>query len=309
MAVNDSKIKILLLGEAYHAKMLVRQLKTYLPQKIEASFSEDVPLRKNLSAIDILHLISPPLPVLGKVKRYGKPVLFHWIGTDVYQIYIDHFIKKWLKKRLILAPNVHHLTVYEGLQTELASIGIQAENFPLASIKIPEQPPPLPQKFAVLAYVPHFRWQFFGGDWIIQTARQLPDVEFYIVASDQVPQSLPNVFPLGFVEKIERLYQKTSVLIRFTRHDGLPKMILEALSYGRQVLWTQSLPHCFQVKNVQEGLAILTKLKDECPFNEAGCRFVEENFHPAALAEKYYSLCETVLNPNEGSDGTQSRLL
>jgi glycosyltransferase involved in cell wall biosynthesis len=52
---------------------------------------------------------------------------------------------------------------------------------------------------------------------------------------------------LGWRNDLRDAYKGATVLVRFTPHDGLSLMVLEALSYGRHVIWTQPFPFVRQV--------------------------------------------------------------
>jgi glycosyltransferase involved in cell wall biosynthesis len=57
---------------------------------------------------------------------------------------------------------------------------------------------------------------------------------------------------LGWVYSLGDVYSRSSALLRFTPRDGLSLMVLEALSFGRHVLWTKSFPFVKQVLNTDD---------------------------------------------------------
>ena len=116
----------------------------------------------------------------------------------------------------------------------------------------------------------------------------------HILAADDIPEDLPNVFAHNFVQDMGSLYRNTSALLRFTIHDGLSKMVLEALSYGRHVLWTESFPHCHLVRNFDDCLKILTSLKKSSTLNIKGHQFVKSNYNPQKIARDYLAFYQKI---------------
>ena len=92
--INDrSKIRILILGEEYHAKAFYEQLNNYEKGIFEPKYIASINEHSDYSDFDLLHLISTPLPVIRKLSKFKKPIFYHWIGTDVYRFINDNFIK------------------------------------------------------------------------------------------------------------------------------------------------------------------------------------------------------------------------
>lgn len=295
MSVLPKKIKIFLMGEEYHAKEFCEQLEIYEKSVFEPKFYKDLPSNEVLSSFNIFHLISSPLPVIKKLRHYSKPIFYHWIGTDVYRFYNDYFFKRNLKKIIINSSKVFNLVVSENLKCELEKFDINSKILPLTKLKVIDDLPPMPSKFSVLTYIPKKRWDFYNGDLINELSLRLPDIDFHLLAVGEDHSGKPNVFYYNFVEDSSSFYKKCSVLLRLTLHDGLPKMVLEALSYGRQVLWNESFPYCFQVKDLNECIEVLKKLKSDCPINIEGKKFVDDSFSESKIIGDYYQLCNDIL--------------
>lgn len=292
---SNNKIKILLHGEPYHTKMFEDQLKANSKGIFEPKYFEILNDNINYNDFDLFHLISPPLISLRKLKQYKKPMIYQWIGSDVQRIIQDSFLKRLAKKRLIKSTGAFNLVVIDSLKKELIEIGISSEIFPLVNLNFVKQCPPFPKKFSILSYVPENRWDFYHGDMILQLAKNFPDIDFHILAAGDTSNNLSNVFTYGFVDDIESFYIKSNVLLRFTIHDGLPKMVLEALSFGRQVLWNEFFPHCHLVKNQKDCIKALTSLKSNPLYNKAGKDYVEVNYHPQKLCDNYLTLCKKII--------------
>lgn len=295
--MNDSekKIKILLHGESYHTKVFCEQLNSFSGGKIEAEFFETLSDEINYAAFDIIHLISSPLPLLKKLAKYKKPLIYHWIGTDVYRFSNDFYFKKIAKKIIFKSTRAFNLTVDKALQEELKHLGVSSEVLPLVKLNLIKDIPPLPEKFSILTYIPKNRWHFYNGDLVIELAKEFPEINFHILAAGEIASNPENVFTYNFVDDISGIYKKVNALLRITTHDGLSKMVLEALSFGRQVLWSEPFPDCFLVKNLDDCRRVINTLKENPSVNEKGKAFVEMNFNPSKICADYLSLCKNVV--------------
>lgn len=296
MLISPEKIKIFLLGEEYHTKVFNERLENYENSVFEPKFFDSLPSNEVLEKFDLFHLVSSPITVIKKLIRYKKPIFYHWIGTDVYRFIHDTYCKRFLKKLIINSPLVFNLVVSKNLKNELEQYSVESSIVPLTKIKFVNDIPALPEKLSVLSYVPKNRWDFYHGDLITELSIKMPDVDFHILAAGEKNSGRPNLFLYDFIENTTPFYKKCSVLLRITVHDGLPKMVLEALSYGRQVLWNESFPHCFTVKNLGECIEILNKLKLDCSLNTEGKKFVEDSFNETKVIGSYYQLCQRILS-------------
>jgi glycosyltransferase involved in cell wall biosynthesis len=66
-----------------------------------------------------------------------------------------------------------------------------------------------------------------------------------------VPEGV-DVTNLGWCDDLRDAYVNATALVRFTDHDGLSLMVLEALSYGRHVVWTQAFPFVKRARQCDE---------------------------------------------------------
>lgn len=285
---------------AYHARVLAEQLQRYAPEDLVAKYSEQDPQASMLDQFDVLHIISAPLTQLFRFRFTKKPIVYHWIGSDVQRIVKDAPLRRRLKKWLIDFFPAFHLTVYEPLREELARVGINARLLPLVPAEFPAEPLPLPEKFAVLSYVPAQRWEFYQGALILEAARRMPRLDFHIVAAPGMENAPPNVQFHGYVDEMKPLYQQCTALLRLTHHDGLSKMVLEALAYGRYALWNHPFPHCRLVKTVEDVQKELLALSKQEDINREGLAYVTQHFHPRVVAKQYLEFYRTITGPANG---------
>lgn len=176
---------------------------------------------------------------------------FFWIGTDV-----DNTLKQASSgasmarfRRLVL--NATNVADGFGLRDELRALGVAASVAwmpPRYANRSPELPA-LPDRFTVLSYLPDARHEFYGSRVLLEAARRLPDVRFRIASGTgswaiDVPG---NVEFLGRVPDIRPLMRDASCLARIVEHDGTSGMVLEALTYGRAVIYSSPFPHTTHV--------------------------------------------------------------
>lgn len=185
-----------------------------------------------------------------KIARFFKtPVVIHWVGTDVlnaiqYAKQNAHLIK--------MSKNIINWAGAPWLVDELKSIGIQSRfvplPLPLVNHALSSSVSPLPNTFTVLSYIPDTRSQFYGYNYILRLAREFSDIQFFIVGGKSLhtTEKMSNVKYFGWVDNMGEMYNKSTLLIRMTQHDGYGGTVQEALSFGRYAIWTYPFIGAFQ---------------------------------------------------------------
>ncbi|MCM1157280.1 MAG: hypothetical protein NC300_02130 [Bacteroidales bacterium] len=196
--------------------------------------------------------------MLTLARVFGKKVILHWIGTDVYNyIHSADSPKPYTGK-------VSHVTGSQLLHDELEAAGIQSDIIPIIPFGMKLELMEMPDKHAALVYLPKGREDFYRGDIVRELAVRNPDIDFHIVANDQYnPLDLPNVVFHGKLdsEKMNALYRQISVLVRLPEHDGLSMMVIEALAKGKQVLYRYEHPYVYTPDSMEMD-DIDTKFKE-----------------------------------------------
>ena len=218
-----------------------------------------------------------------------KRLVMLWAGTDA------------LAARLRFAPrDVHpwiarqtHWAVSPWLAEEVHSLGIPCEPVQVSFVPTPAQPAPLPERFAVLVYLPNakpnVRW-LYGSDQVIEVARALPGIEFVVIGvnSEQGLEVPPNVRLHGWVNDLAPVLRRTTVLWRPVRHDGLSFMVLEALAQGRHVLYSYPFPACLRATSAAAAGHELERLfalhaTGALEPNELGVQLMARDFSPESV--------------------------
>lgn len=293
---QDKKIIIGLIGTDFCAQLLARQI-----NKSNTEFSAVVfnPNFKDLKRCQILHGFF----TFGKWKTYalakllGKKTICHWIGSDIYQMRTQEKAAR-LAHRTQCFVDLNFAVADHQLHY-LADYHIPAKIMPNLSF-IKKQLPPLPRHFTVLSYLPQgyvpaigkLNEHFYGSKIIYRLAREFPEVNFLILSGPEAQGKniktikqvdYPNVKFLGWQKDINKWYAASNVLVRITEDDGLPKMVIEALALGRQVIYPWGLPYTHRANNYEQAVKALIKIKADFRFNEAGADFVVRNYSPQNL--------------------------
>lgn len=215
-----------------------------------------------LASCDVWYSIGNPvsdrwLTLAARLLR--KPRVVHWVGSDILTLAENPALRAQLNSRSIL-----HLAEATWTVQELQRYGLAPRLAPLPPRHHHGNSIPLPERFTVLLYVPRTRSEFYGRSAFERLMERLKDkpVRYIIVGGGglNVPGGV-DATDLGWRNDLRDAYKEASVLVRFTPHDGLSLMVLEALSYGRHVIWTQPFPFVRQVERYadieREILALL----------------------------------------------------
>lgn len=220
----------------------------------------------------------------------------YWLGTDVLDTVTEARAGTLRLAAVAAARGELHVADAPWLVTELAEVGIQAVEVHVPQpYHCPAIPPPLPSTFRVLTYLPGDRLEFYGGDVILDAARQLPDVAFDVVGrlGATQPEPVRNVAWHGWVSGMNSMYARAAVIVRIPRHDGLGAMVVEGLMNGRHVIYTHDLPFATRLDPVTApGLvAELVRLRElhrggSLELNLEGRAFASSAYDEQALAER-----------------------
>lgn len=218
-----------------------------------------------------------------------KRIIVHWIGTDVLT-----FTQKYNESKKVINKNCINLSGSELLQKELREIGIESAVVPIVPTDFAFVAQKMPDKHAVLVYIPETREDFYDMPLLKAMAERFPKLDFHIVANtgknDLAP--LSNVHYHGFLNSDEmlKLYEQCSILFRYPKHDGLSMMVLEALGYGKSVIYKYEFPFVETPKNTTEnGVAEAFErvLSVKPAANYEAIEFINSEFSLDKQIEKY----------------------
>ena len=251
-----------------------------------------VPLRALTSrrciSADAVHMIWGGDVLASLTLKYllGKRLVWHWIGSDAVRMGHDRGLRSRMRRYLADQRVVAHFADSPELAKELGTLGIRAEVCRLLPASIEAEVMPLPDRFCVLSYWFDDRRTFYGGDMILQLARELPDLEFIIAGAEgKGAPRLPNVTFLGRLKNLEDVYPRVSVFLRLPEHDSLSAMVLESLARGRYVIYNKDFPHCLRADTLEQVRSAMQEIRRLSKPNRAGAAFVRKNFSLQREAE------------------------
>jgi hypothetical protein len=254
----------------------------------------------NLFHCDVIQIISADLKgfygfiwciLLVFFKLINKPVFFYWIGSDVtianktMLSFSSHFVKE-------------HMANAPWLADELQKKGIQAKFIPKPVVETHDDPPPLPKKFTILAYLGQSdRDVFYGGNIINSMIQNLP-YNFIVLGGTKKLQSTDKVRYFSKVDykDMKDIYSRSTVLVRITEHDGFSNMVQEALNYGRHVIWSMKYPYCHYATTYDDVAKILGELYKNQNLNILGMKYYRQRFDREHCARQFIEFYWCALN-------------
>lgn len=229
-----------------------------------------------------------------------KPRVIHWVGSDIASLSEHPQLRA-----LLSSSNVIHLAEVSWSAEQLRSFGFRPRIAPLPPRHHEAQTVPLPERFTIMLYVPRTRSEFYGRRAFERLMQRLhgESVRYVIVGggSLDVPAGT-DVVNLGWRDNLYDVYKDVTLLIRYTPHDGLSLMVLEALSFGRQVLWTQPFPFVRTIASYsdmeREVRALLAQHeRGELSPQRAASTLVQEQFSPDACTRAIAQAWNDAMHP------------
>jgi hypothetical protein len=226
----------------------------------------------------------------------GTPLLRWWVGSDVWNAIRDAEIRQSAKALdRFVAANV---VVSSHLRDELAQLGI-------ASRVILRPLPDLPQAIdshwdevrarSVLVYLPADRAASYGAHILDALIPARQDLTFYLVAdAGQRYRGAANVVSLGWIQDMEEAYRQTGCLMRLRKHDGLSRMVREALARGLYVIWSEPFEGCILARTYQEVDAALSAVATQRALNQDGIKVMQRLNQPELFMQHFAALVDEV---------------
>lgn len=217
---------------------------------------------KDITTYEIRQLCLAPI--------LGVPLIRKWSGSDV--LYCQKFKDTYQHSKLldkIVTKNLSSET--PSLIEELNELGINCDLIkPILNKRLNIQHSSsnniLPKK--VLIYLPDGRESFYGYEKIVPLIEKFKDLQFLIIANkNNILSNYPNVTNLGWITDMDAVWDQIGCLIRLTEHDGISRMVCEALARGKYIIFSQKLEGCWHAKNTEEADFFITKFKNSQNIN------------------------------------------
>jgi len=226
----------------------------------------------------------------------GRPIVRKWSGTDALRCTTDtRFQTQARRLNSIVAVN---LTEAEHTREELAESGIKLKvtppNLDASPVLRADEYKPL----ALLTYLPSMRPEFYGSRQVRYAAERNPDICFVIVADDTHALSdLPNVKSLGWIDDMESIWPQVGGLLRLTEHDGLPRMLLDAMARGKYVLFSRPMQGTWHVTDNATLDAALHAFKTAKTINQQGLEAAQRLLRPDNNRKLLDNLTDAAIKP------------
>jgi hypothetical protein len=179
----------------------------------------------------------------------GVPVAHLWVGGDAhhttahsldvrYNWVVSPWLGRLLKRRLGLTARV--IPIAPSLEPRL----------------LRRSPTP-----SVLVYCPARREQKYCWDEMVEIARRCPTLEFRVLSKGGRPEAENMVhLPRIEYEDMPSVYAGVRLLLRLTPSDGLSLSVMEALGFGRHVVWNWWAPGATHVSSMKEAIEAVRRL-------------------------------------------------
>lgn len=305
---QNPKFRVLLHGLPYFCRMLPDILQDdnwdirFHPTDRISSL---IKLTGELKCTDLLFVWGARISkgkVLRAAKAFGtRRIILFWCGSDVLAAqkeFARGMLDPWVANQI-------HWAGAPWLAEEIRTLGIPCEYVPITWVKAIRNPPPLPERFSVLTYLPKPELgRLYGLDRILQVARSLPQIPFTLIGllSGRISDAPQNLRILPRDPDMDTHFRNTSVYWRPVSHDGLAFMALEALSYGRHVMWSYPFPHCAQTRNAKEDRAEIERLHalyegGSLSLNRAGADLIAREFTPNSIKRSFLQKWSEIIAP------------
>jgi hypothetical protein len=154
----------------------------------------------------------------------------------------------------------------------------------------------------VLAYLPDANPEFYGLRAIERAVVRHRDLTFLVVGdrSRRLLNEHPNVENIGWVEDCSSVYERVGCLVRLTRHDGYPRMVLDALLRHLYVVTSFPFRGCWTATNDEELDSWLNEFRRRTVWNSEGCEATVSELEPDP-AERFASLIHDAVEHHTSS--------
>jgi hypothetical protein len=276
----------------------------------------------NVSQADVIYWIFGKGP---SIKKYfpvwikKEPIIInHWVGSDVIGelkkrrepgiFRLGDIIRDCIFYWKMKNGGLINLTAAPWLVDELAKIHITATFLPITTIdkdKLGMVDTEREKDIDFLSYVPLRSFEFYGGDKIVRLAQRWPEYKFLLIFPDlnEIPQNILEKMPGNVVispkvprSKMNELFNRSKIFIRYTQHDAISLSVLEALYFNLQVLWTYKFPFTQKIETQEKLSDLIPSLIQNWQPNEDGHTFVTENYTTEKFNENFVKILKSKIS-------------
>lgn len=226
------------------------------------------------------------------VLRFRKKLILQWMGTDsimamerykngtIYRGYIDY---------------ASNFVDSEWLYSELKSIELNPVTVPFKYGKVQTDVVKHYKQLSVVSYVGDSRQEFYGIKQIAELAKSFSDVAFHLYGiKESIVPLTDNVICHGWQpgEIFQEALKTNPVCLRLTEHDGFSVTVIEALSFGAEVIWSLPSERTYLAQTTEEVAKVLTKVLEDVKArgmtpNEENIAYANENYNKEKIMSNY----------------------
>ena len=197
---------------------------------------------------------------LNAVLRLKKKLIMQWQGTDSL-LAMERFKNGSIKRDYI--DHAFHFVDSPWLNTELISIGLKPEYVPFKFAEVKK----VIEKYSsicAMTYIADKRQAFYGIHQFKAVAEKYASIEFKLFGVVNTEVELPaNVKSYGWVpsDVFQNHLRETPIFFRLAEHEGFPVSVIEAMSFGCEVIMTSPYEYSHTAKSKEEVLLAFDKVK------------------------------------------------
>ena len=188
---------------------------------------------------------------LNAVLKFKKKLIMQWQGTDS-MIAMERFKNGTIKRDYV--DYASHFVDFPLQFEEVSTLGLQPAYVFFKSVYA-KTPINKYENISCMTYMGDSRQEFYGINKLKFLAENYPGIEFKLFGVKKPTVQLPkNVKVFGWVsaEEFQKELQSTPVFLRLTEHDGFSLSVIEAMSYGCEVIWTFPYQYSYQAQTNDE---------------------------------------------------------
>ncbi len=198
---------------------------------------------------------------LNAVLKLKKKLIMQWQGTDSL-LALERYKNGTIKRDYI--NHAFHFVDSPWLNTELISVGLKPEYVPFKFADVKN----VIEKYSsisAMTYIADKRQAFYGIHQFKAVAENNPTIEFKLFGVKSPEVNLPaNVKSYGWVtsDVFKKYLQETPIFFRLAEHEGFPVSVIEAMSFGCEVIMTSPYKYSHQAKTIDEVIVAFEKVKE-----------------------------------------------
>lgn len=246
---------------------------------------------KMLIRVDAVYTIgyfSPHSPLYLTARFLRKRIVVHWIGSEVLNLKRSHY---W--------PIQGSFSVSYNLVSELERNNVHSSWLPLffpLNNQIILDHIEFPETHGVLFYLVDNEEEFYGLKYLIFLANKFENINFHLIGSSKMLFTNKNIINMGYLndELLNDLFNKITIYIRITLHDGLSQLMLKSLSLGKLVITNTDHPFVLKfdpLTNTNDDLALMMEqiFNLEPRANQDAIDYINEFYNHSSQFDRYYN--------------------